>query len=187
MKRILIFLLPLVIMIACVTMVPPPIDWDYTIDDPYQNNVIKITINQIYQHYETFEGYKNLKGIGISIQNLSTDPIIINWNKTALEYNGISRRVFLSGQKYIDANKYIPIQAIGGGSRIDIDIYPADNVYLGQGSYGGGWQIKGFNTSAISCLICIEIDEKEYFYIAKITNIVTTFTPSSPRSDVEAH
>jgi len=186
MKKIVVLLLPFVIMIACVTMTPPPIDWDYVIDDPYQNNVIKITVNQIYQHYEVFEGYKNLEGIGISIQNLGIEPIIINWNKTALEYNGISHRVFLSGQKYIDAKKDIPDQVIGGGSRIDTGIYPADSVYYISGQYGG-WRMKGFNTSAISCLICIEIDEKEYFYIAKITNIVTTFTPPLPRSDVEAH
>ena len=166
MKKILVALLPIAVMIACATA-PPPLDWDYEIDDSYQDNMVKITVNQIYQHYEVFQGWEDLEGIEISIHNVSSKPIIIDWNKSALEYNGTSHRVFLTGQKFIDANKDIPDQVIGSGSRIDKGIYPADSVYYVSGRYGG-WRMKSFNTNIISCLICIEIDGKERFYTAKI-------------------
>jgi len=167
MKKMMIVLLALLSIVACVTG-PPPLDWNYSIEAPYQDQVLNYTVLNVYQHYEGFQGYKGLEGIQVSIQNTKSKPIVINWNKSALEYNGTSHRVFLTGQKYVDAGKEVPDQVVGSGSRIDVGVYPADSPYYVSGQYGG-WRMRGFTTEAISCLVCVLVDGEERFYTAKVT------------------
>jgi hypothetical protein len=165
MRKDTIVLLAIFSLAACATG-PPPLDWDYTVDAP--NEALTITVVNVYQHYQVFQGYSGVEGIGVSIQNTTSQPIVINWNKSALEYNGTSHRLFITGQKYIDAGKDIPDRVIGAGSRIDVDIFPAESPYYESGTYGG-WRMRGFTAETISCLVCAIIDGEERFYTARIT------------------
>jgi hypothetical protein len=134
MKRAIVLLLAVIGLFGCATG-PPPLDWDYTVDAPDQ--ALKVVVVHVHQHYQVFRGYEGFEGIAVSIQNTTSQPIVINWNKSALEYDGTSHRVFITGQKYIDAGKDIPDRVIGAGSRIDVDIFPAESPYFESGTYGG--------------------------------------------------
>jgi len=170
MKKIAITTLAILSVVACASMEPLPLDWNYMIKDPYQDHALNIIVTHVYQHFEGgFKGYQGgLEGIKVSFQNATSKPIVINWNKSALEYNGRSHRVFITGQKYIDAGKAVPDQVVVPGSQVDVGVYPADSIYFVSGTYGG-WRKSGFWTDTISCLICVSIDAEERFYTANIT------------------
>ena len=78
------------------------------------------------------------QGLVVEIENLSDSPIVIDWDKSSISYDGNTSKVILSGQKFITAGSAVPPLTLPKGAKNKVEVYPANNIEYD----GGDWKIR---------------------------------------------
>jgi hypothetical protein len=90
----------------------------------------------------------------VSINHKTAANIRINWNNSSVSVSDGTFRVFLSGEKYINANDEIPPLVVPPNGNVTKTICSADHVeYV---TWGKTWRInpmRGFNFTIVLCIV----------------------------------
>lgn len=107
---------------------------------------------------------KNYEGVSLKLENKTEEVLEIDWNSSSLDGSNL----FLDGQKYIDAGKMIPNQAIAPFASIQRSVYKANSVYYS--SYYKSWQIDGDVNYPSKIVIKIINGNKSNFIVFDLNN-----------------
>lgn len=107
------------------------------------DNVVKVVGDGLIEkHTFMIYGFSLVsnQGISITVENLSNEPVVINWDKSSISYEDKTSGVFISGQKFITAGTSITPLTLPANGKKSIEIYPADNVSYNEKKMD--WEIK---------------------------------------------
>jgi hypothetical protein len=78
------------------------------------------------------------KGVAITVENNSDQPIEIVWNDSSfIDMNRSARRIFHYGVKYVDRDRALPNTMIPPLAKIEDAAIPTENLSLTEGRFGG--------------------------------------------------
>jgi hypothetical protein len=69
-------------------------------------------------------------GFCFTLNNVTNEPIFINWDKSFLLINGITYRCIHSGIRFIEKSTAQTITPIGPHSILSDCLFPSDNIYM---------------------------------------------------------
>lgn len=103
--------------------------------------------------------YANPGGIDVTINNKSDSIIKVLWSKSSfLSPEGQSHVIMLPGMKYGDAGQAPPDSVVPPSEFVRTQAFYADNLSIGSFTF-----IQPIPTSSTKLLVCIEVEEKEYY------------------------
>lgn len=105
---------------------------------------------------------KGTLGYNLIVKNTSDSIIKVNWEKSSINYGSVSSLLFITGQKYIDANNPMPASTIPVNGSLTKEVYSSNQVF-----YGGttvGWMMMPIKSYDSTLVICIEHDGKDTYY-----------------------
>jgi len=111
--------------------------------------------------YEKKNPDKFINGFAIEVKNSTSGNIRINWNNCSISDAEGTYRVFLSGQKYVNANDPIPPLVIPPNGKVNRTVCSADHVeYV---TWGKTWRINPMKGLEFTVVLCIEDSGNENY------------------------
>lgn len=138
-RSLVLLMFSLIILTSCVSTGV----FDLSKEEVVSDNVVKVVGDGLIEtHTFMIYGFSLVsnQGISITIENLSNEPVVVNWDKSSISYGDKTSGVFISGQKYITAGTYITPLTLPARGKKSIDIIPADNVSYNDKKMD--WEIK---------------------------------------------
>ena len=162
MKKIILFFAIAIIICGCASAPQKQTSVDL-IGDSIEGVVV--TVEQSIQYgdgfYQSSHPDKTTKGFLINIKNESSDIIKILWDNSSITDSTGTHRIFISGQKYINANESLPPLIIPFNGKVQKEVYSADSVEWS--SLGKTWVIKPMEGELFTLTLCIDKNGKESF------------------------
>lgn len=98
-------------------------------------------------------------GFCFTVENLSSEPIFIDWDKSFLLLNGVSYRCIHSGIRFMEKSAPQAKTPIGPYSTLSDCLFPADNIYMND--VYQGWMQKPLQSNEGRYSIAIVQNGKE--------------------------
>ena len=179
MKKISEFLLALIVSImfiscASTNILDAEYDVQVKINGPEVADIAVIPTfsqdNVMVQGGFDISNNKGTYSYDIAIKNNTDDVLYVNWEKSAIYYNGISSYVLINNQSYFDRNDPMPSMMVPPRGITYRSVISADQpFYQPQVTFGPTWLIKVLPTFDTQLVLCVESSQGESFYIFTIT------------------
>jgi secreted PhoX family phosphatase len=153
---------------GCVTTKPKQMEFTLPGEASSDYSVTVLNYRQFGDSlYERANPDRFINGFTINVKNNSRSIIKIIWDNSSITDENGTHRLFLDGQKYVDANKSIPPQVIPPGGNITKAVFSADNIeYV---SYGRTWRINPMKGHNFTLTICVENNGTEDYAIISVS------------------
>lgn len=79
------------------------------------------------------------EGALLIIENKSKSSVKVVWDESSMLIDGVSERVFHTGQNYIDANRSTPSSVIPAGASLKEGVFPSNYTHQRYYSNGGSY------------------------------------------------
>lgn len=180
MKKISEFLLALIVSImfiscASTNILEAKYDITETVNGP---DVADITVvptfsqdNIMVQSGYDFTDNKGTYCYDIAITNNTDDVLYVNWEKSAIYYNGISSYVMINNQAYFERNDPMPSMMVPPrGTALRTIISSDQPHYQPEANWGAmPWLVRVLPTFETQLILCIESSEGETYYIYNVS------------------
>jgi len=117
-------------------------------------------------------------GFCFTIENLSSEPIFINWDKSYLLLNGVSYRCIHAGIRFMEKSAPQAQTPIGPFSTLSDCLFPVDNIYMDD--VYQGWMQKPLQSNEGRYSIAILQNGKE-------SNLQGNFIMTEEDTEVPMH
>ena len=174
--RLFIVLIASCMLLSCAStnILEAEYDIQETIDGPDVADIIVVpTFSQDNMHVQAAIDFTTNKGTycyDILITNNTDEVMYVNWEKSAIYYNGISSYIMINNQQFTDMNSPMPPMMVPPNGTATRSIISSDQPhYQPQVMFGPDWLIRvipSFNTQLI---LCIESSQGETFYIYDVS------------------
>lgn len=117
-------------------------------------------------------------GFCFTVENLSSEPIYIDWDKSFLLVNGVSHRCIHAGIRFMEKSAPQAQTPIGPYSTLSDCLFPVDNIYMND--VYQGWMQKPLQSNEGRYSIAILQNGKE-------SNLQGNFTMTEEETKVPMH
>lgn len=133
-----IYLLFILIIIQSCAITKQKYQYDISMIEPIESRELKYQDELIDIQFRFSE-----KRIGFSINNLSNNGIVIDWDKVSIVWRGEANKVFHTNVKYSEREKSQAPTSIPPKSQLVDEILPIDAAYYSKGGTYNGIYIPG--------------------------------------------
>ena len=150
-------------------------DIEETINGPDVADIIVVPTfsqdNIMVQSGYNFTDNKGTYCYDIAITNNTDDVLYVNWEKSAIYYNGISSYVMINNQSYFDRNDPMPSMMVPPRGTAMRSIISSDQPhYQPEANWGAmPWLVRVLPTFETQLILCVESVEGETYYIFNIS------------------
>lgn len=130
---------------------------DFTVSDDFVDRY-SVAVEKTYGAKNATSPVTIVEGFFVNIKNNTTANIKINWNNSSISDSVGTHRVFLEGQRYMDAGGDIPPLVIPPNGNFAKGVYSADSP-----SFNRYWSLRPMIGQDFTLVICIEDESQENY------------------------
>jgi hypothetical protein len=135
---------------------------DFTVSSDFEDRY-SVVIEKAYDTGNAVSPVNIVKGFHVNIKNNAETNIKINWNNSSISDAMGTHRLFLDGQKYIDAGNDIPSLVIPPNGSVVKVVYSADSP-----RFNHYWSLRPMIGQDFTLVICIEDGGQENYVNVEI-------------------